>query len=521
MDRNSGCNETQGHEVSLSLKVSGCAGFSQFAKQYSEKNKTMRHQFSGFCLVVLILMIGFTAGKAEAGSPFAVTDSDFVDGVYDFHYYTYSNTFSVPLAKRTVINGVDQGTSDPTLTNSGWAFGDPFSGLIGFWAAAGPFGATNTAGELTMGWDFSAITGQIASVELKTRHFLFKFDPWNTHALGDEIAGFVATPNVFGSGIFSQLYSFVGDNTTATIGSGAIEDITSFLPGGWLMTPDLLELKFTYAQTPSPTIPGRHLQIFRDNTGVGDDGFLLRVTLVEVTDSDGDGVPDEEDICPGFDDNIDSDGDTVPDGCDACPFDADNDADMDGFCADVDVCPGGDDNQNMDGDTLPDFCDGCPLDPENDADGDGLCESDDNCPTVFNDDQTDTDGDLEGDACDLDDDDDGVDDDSDNCPLTVNSDQANFDGDSIGDVCDPDDDNDGVDDVNDAFPFDPTESVDTDGDGVGDNADPCPTDANDLCVFPNQGQCISSRIAQECSGLTGQARAACNKEQQQLCKAAF
>jgi len=35
-----------------------------------------------------------------------------------------------------------------------------------------------------------------------------------------------------------------------------------------------------------------------------------------------------------------------------------------------------------------------------------------------------------------------------------------------------DSDNDGVLDVDDAFPFDPSESVDTDGDGIGDNADP-------------------------------------------------
>ncbi len=33
-------------------------------------------------------------------------------------------------------------------------------------------------------------------------------------------------------------------------------------------------------------------------------------------DSDGDGVCDDDDICPGFDDNQDSDGDGIPDGCD-------------------------------------------------------------------------------------------------------------------------------------------------------------------------------------------------------------
>ena len=35
-------------------------------------------------------------------------------------------------------------------------------------------------------------------------------------------------------------------------------------------------------------------------------------------DSDGDGVCDTEDQCPGFDDNQDADGDGIPDGCDNC-----------------------------------------------------------------------------------------------------------------------------------------------------------------------------------------------------------
>ena len=48
----------------------------------------------------------------------------------------------------------------------------------------------------------------------------------------------------------------------------------------------------------------------------------------------------------------------------------------------------------------------------------------------------------------------------------------------VGDHEDPDDDNDGVGDLLDAFPFDPTESLDTDGDGVGNHAD---TD-DDKCI---------------------------------------
>ena len=36
-------------------------------------------------------------------------------------------------------------------------------------------------------------------------------------------------------------------------------------------------------------------------------------------DTDGDGVGDKCDICPGHDDRIDTDHDGIPDGCDNCP----------------------------------------------------------------------------------------------------------------------------------------------------------------------------------------------------------
>ncbi len=39
---------------------------------------------------------------------------------------------------------------------------------------------------------------------------------------------------------------------------------------------------------------------------------------VPVPDEDNDGVPDDEDLCPGSDDNIDEDNDDLPDGCDPC-----------------------------------------------------------------------------------------------------------------------------------------------------------------------------------------------------------
>ena len=104
-----------------------------------------------------------------------------------------------------------------------------------------------------------------------------------------------------------------------------------------------------------------------------------------------------------------------------------------------------------------------------DGDGDGAPDSTDNCLTVSNPTQLDSDGDLQGDACDIDDDNDTVLDTTETgCPTTSGP----------GISTDTDSDDDGVLDAPDVFPCDPDESADGDGDGVGSNGDNCPSDAN-------------------------------------------
>jgi uncharacterized repeat protein (TIGR01451 family) len=134
------------------------------------------------------------------------------------------------------------------------------------------------------------------------------------------------------------------------------------------------------------------------------------------------------------------------------------------------------------------------LDPSADADGDGTADGVDNCLCLSND-QTNTDGDTQGDACDDDDDNDGVLDGADNCPTVANAGQENNDADALGDACDPDDDNDGVADGADNCPFvSNAGQEDNDGDGLGDACDADDdndgvADGADNCPFvSNAGQ---------------------------------
>ena len=203
-----------------------------------------------------------------------------------------------------------------------------------------------------------------------------------------------------------------------------------------------------------------------DGDGVNDSQDSFPFNPNESLDDDGDGVGDNADNCISISNwtQNDRDGDGVGDSCD---FDIDNDGienEFDSFPYDSDEI------SDSDGDGVGNNADLFPDDPSEafDLDKDGIGDNSDNCVFHENYDQTNSDGDSQGDRCDIDDDDDGVidaldlfprdssessdqdldgvGDNADNCPSLSNTDQLNTDGDTEGDACDSDDDNDGFSD---------------------------------------------------------------------------
>ncbi len=171
---------------------------------------------------------------------------------------------------------------------------------------------------------------------------------------------------------------------------------------------------------------------------LSDDDRAPKTMQSKVLDADGDGVADENDLCPT------TPGKAMFGGC--------PDSDNDGYADKDDPCP-----------TLAGTLNGCP-----DSDGDGIADRDDRCPNDR--------GVASENGCPekpKDSDGDGVLDAQDRCPTVV----------GLLSGC-PDTDGDGIADIDDRCPNVrgiisengcPQKIIDSDGDGVEDAQDRCPT----------------------------------------------
>ena len=251
--------------------------------------------------------------------------------------------------------------------------------------------------------------------------------------------------------------------------------------------------------------------------------FMWVITGFGSTDTDGDGVFDENDNCPDDHNSGQEDHDSDQQG-DACDIDDDNDGILDNNGERSDACPLGElgwtsTSIQSDPENSTDWdLDGCKDDTSEDMDidNDQRENANDNCmrtdwnrglspiPTWVSEPSSDQDLDGCRDADeDADDDNDGIEDGNDNCPdetgtsskgTMIGCPDSDGDGwaDSLDDCPDTagtsengslvgcvDSDGDGWADSIDALPEEPTQWLDSDEDGYGDNinghkADDCP-----------------------------------------------
>ena len=223
--------------------------------------------------------------------------------------------------------------------------------------------------------------------------------------------------------------------------------------------------------------------------GVGNETNYSAQISFTITDSDGDGLTDAEELALGTNpNNPDTDGDGVADGEDNCPL-----------VSNPNVAQWTDIKGEIHSNSQPDF------------DLDGIGDACDNCPTVYNPHQEDADGDGVGNACD-------------NCQSVANgplkgtcvkgqtpcTSNAQCASDDFCSMAQEDTDHDGIGDACQAFvigggdaPTSSTGVPDSDGDLIIDTEDNCPSVYNPKVAWTdiNGGQHANSQKDSDLDGI--------------------
>ncbi len=251
--------------------------------------------------------------------------------------------------------------------------------------------------------DMLGVEGEFGVIPSESRTLVF--DIWNITYRGHLIAQFGAKdPNkklipfvLFGGGamqvVSTKNADVIAKDTDAELyaGIGAKYRVDN----GWGLRADARILFPPSSASNGPTVDFEGLlSIYKEFGRKAPDKAVVQTG---PKDSDGDGIPDDQDKCPnepedkdGFQDadgcpDPDNDGDGIPDAQDKCPMEPE---DKDGF-QDADGCP----DPDNDGDGIPDAADKCPNEPEDkdgfqdedgcpdpDNDGDGILDVNDKCP---------------------------------------------------------------------------------------------------------------------------------------------